>query len=107
MRNHCLVGGNQRPASPQRFTRQSQRRSIGAADQFDDNVDIVGCRQFTHIVYPTVPRQIHAAILGAVARRYSNNLDSTACTARDQSAVFLDKADNANANGTEARQSNA
>jgi hypothetical protein len=40
MRNHRLVGRNQRAASAQRFARQRQRGAIGTADQFNNHVYI-------------------------------------------------------------------
>jgi hypothetical protein len=79
VRDHRLVRGDQRLARRRAHVpRQRQRRSVGAADHLDDDVDVAGGDDRVHIVFPAIARQVDAAVLVAVARRHRDDLDRAA-----------------------------
>ena len=83
VRDHRLVGGDQRLAPAQRGACAGQRRSVGAADQFDHHVDIVARGQRGHVVVPGEAGDIDTAIFQAFACRDRGDLDRAPGAARD------------------------
>ena len=84
--------------------RQRQRRAVRAADQLDDDIDIVARRQFGGVVDPGEARQIDAAIARPVARRDRDDLDRAAGAALDDLAVDVEQLDDARAHRAQPRQ---
>ena len=95
MGDHGFVGCDQSASVGQGFARQCKRWAISPADKFNDDIDIICGRQFAHVVDPAIAGQVNAPVLGPVARGDGNNLDLAARPARDQGAVFFQKADDA------------
>ena len=95
MGDHGFVGCDQGASVCQRFACQCKRWAISPADKFNDDIDISGGGQFAHVVDPAIAGQINTPVLGPVARGDGNNLNFAARPARDQGAVFFQKADDA------------
>ena len=64
-RDHRLVGGDDRQAARQRGLRRLVSRPFGAADQFDEDVDVPRRRERRRIVVERRPLEIEAAIAPA------------------------------------------
>src|SRR3546814_7385460 len=86
MRDHRLVRGDERLARAERVARERERRSVGAADHLDDDIDIVGGDDSVHIVFPAIGGKVDAAVFVTVARRHSGDLEGPSRAERDQFA---------------------
>ncbi len=104
MRDHRLVGGDEVALRRDRAARQRQRGAVGAADQLDDDVDIVARREFGRVVYPGEARQVDAAVARPVACRDRDDLDRAAGAALDDLAVGVEQLDDAAAHRAQPRQ---
>ena len=104
MRDHRLVRGDQRLARAKRVARQRQRRSVGAADHLDDDIDIVRRDQRVHIVFPAIGGQVDAAVLVPVTRRHRDDLDRAPGAARDQVAIRFEQPHDAAADNPDSRK---
>ena len=107
VRQHRLVGGDQRLARRQRVPRQRQRRAIGAADQLDDHIDIVAAGQLGSVVEPGEARQIDPALAAAVAGRHGGDGDGAPGAPRNQCGIVVEQRDDARANGAKAGEADA
>jgi hypothetical protein len=101
MRDHRLVGGDERLAAGDRLARQGQGRTVRAADHLDHHIDLGPGRQFGGIVEPQVRRKIHAPVLAAIARADSGNANRTPGPPGNQRGIGLDQAHHAGSNGAE------
>ena len=75
-----LVGGDHRLAGRERRLDRGLGRIAGAADQFDEHVDVGRARQRDRIGEPFHRSEIDAAILGARARADRDDLDGAPAT---------------------------
>jgi hypothetical protein len=105
MRDHRLVGGDQRLAMLDGIARQHQRRAIRPAHQFDHHIHIIARGHAGHVVFPGVG-EVHAAILAAIAR--GNHADlHRAPGARNQIGIGLHQPNHARAHRAQPGKRNA
>ena len=107
VRDHRLVGSDQRLAGLDGGARTGQRWSVRAADQFDHNVYVLAVAEDDHVVFPGIGREVDTAIPVAVARADGGNHDRTASPARNQRGIGFDKANNACPDGSQASKADA
>ena len=66
--DHRLIGSDESAAVRDCAACKDERRAVAAADEFDDNIDIVACRQLRCVIDPIKTRQINPAITAAITR---------------------------------------
>ncbi len=104
VRQHRLVGGDQRLAGRQRAPCQGQRRAIGTADQFDNDIDIIATGKFGRVINPDEARQIKPAFALAIPRADGGNADRPPGAAGDEVGIGIEHPDNAGADIAQSGQ---
>ena len=84
-----LVGGHDRFAGGKCGFDGQPGRTVGPADQFDENVISFGAGHCDRIVVPGRARQIGSPVPGAVARAYRSYRQTAAGPGGDQVAVAV------------------
>jgi hypothetical protein len=107
MCDHRFVGGDKGAPGGNRVARERQRWPVAAADQFDDNVDIVASGKLCRIVNPIEAGQINTAIAPPITRRDSRDCHRSSCTPRNQVAIGVKQFDHTDTNGAKAGKGNA
>ncbi len=105
--DHRLVGGDDADAAPQRRLGRLESRPIGAADQFDEKVDVIGGRERGRIVEKRHAAEVDATVAGAVARGDRRHDDLAAGAAGKRRLSPLQQPHKACANDAEAGDSDA
>ena len=105
MRQQRLVGGDDVLAGGDGRLDHLPRHAVAAADQFDDDVDVIVARQRRRIVMPGHAGKVDAAIALAVAGADRNDRQLAAATQRQHVALLGQQANDAGADCAEAGDS--
>ena len=104
MGHHRLVRSDQALACIERGAGERERGAVGAADQFDNDIDIRAGRHGLHVVDPGVPGKVDAPVLAPLASSHRDDLYRPAGAGSDHVAVGFDQADHSGADSAETGQ---
>ena len=107
VRNHRLVGGNQRFAAGQCRAAEIERNAVGSADQLDDGVDVGVAGQRHRVVVPSHIADVNAALTVSLARRDRRHLDAATAALGDEIGVLGEQFECAHAHRAKAGDANA
>ena len=105
LRDHRLVGRDQRPAMAERFARKIECRTVGPADHLGDRVDSVEAREFDGIIAPAARGEVDSPVPRAVARADRDDLDRPSGACFDQCGMLGQQADDSCAHRAQPRDS--
>src|SRR3546814_4670533 len=91
----------------QRLARQREGGAVRSADQLYHHIGLFVPGEPAGVIDPIEARDVDAAILGAIACRYGDDLDLPPGAPRDQRAVRVEQLDHAGAYRAQAGDRNA